>query len=82
MRITVKLFGPEARSVGAAEVAVDVPGETPTCADVLGELARTQPALAATVLHCRLAVNCEFAQAERILTEQDEIALIGMVAGG
>ncbi len=82
MRLTVKLFGPEAALVGRSEVEVELgPGQA-TCADLRQGLASAQPRLAAALGRCRLAVNHEFAGDEVELKPGDEVALIGLVSGG
>jgi molybdopterin converting factor small subunit len=78
--LKVKLFGAEAHAAGAREVAVALEGRT--CASLRAALERSVPALQPFLSKCRFAVNHEFATDDRILSESDEIALIGMVSGG
>ena len=79
MRIEVKLFGAERAAVGCGTVAVDL-AEGATAGDVLAALGEACPGL--SLASARLAVNHEFAGAERIIAPGDEVALIGLVSGG
>jgi molybdopterin synthase catalytic subunit len=81
MEITVRLFGPEAEVTGRSQVTVDV-DSTATCGQLRVALAQHEPSLAPYLPACRLAVNHEFAGDEHPLSEQDEVALIGLVSGG
>lgn len=80
-RITVKLFGPQARLAGASELAVEVP-EPATCRAIVAQLRAAAPALAASLANSRLAVNHAFAADDEPVAANDEVALIGMVSGG
>lgn len=82
MQILVKLFGPEAQVAQTTELALDLSGDNPTCADLRREIARVEPRLAGALPHCRFAVNHNFAGEDQTLNSGDEVALIGMVAGG
>jgi len=79
--VQVKLFGPLADVAQTRLVALDV-GARPEAQQVLQALATQLPALASQLTHCRLAVNNAFATPSQVVTEQDELALIGMVSGG
>jgi molybdopterin converting factor small subunit len=81
MRLEVLLFGPEARVVGSDRAAVEV-GAGATCAEVKARLAEAYPGLRGTLGAARVAVNSEFAEAERRIGPGDEVALIGLVSGG
>jgi len=81
MRVRVLLFGPQADAASRSEVAVALP-DGATCADLRSRLAAEVPALAKRLDASRFAVNHEFAPEDAALTEQDEVALIGMVSGG
>jgi molybdopterin converting factor small subunit len=81
VRVTVKLFGPQARLAGSDAIAAEFAG-APSCAQIRSHLAELVPALAPTLAHSRLAVNHEFAADDQIVAAGDEIALIGMVSGG
>lgn len=81
MRITVLLFGPEAAAAGTDRVAVEAPAAV-TCGDLRGLLAERIPALRPYLAGARFAVNHEFADPARPVSESDEVALIGLVSGG
>jgi molybdopterin converting factor small subunit len=81
MRITVKLFGPEAEATGRTQLTVSVDG-APTCGKLRTALAGQDPSLAPHLPTCRFAVNHKFVDDEYPLREQDEVALIGLVSGG
>ena len=80
-RVTVKLFGQEARAVGRDEVSIQIDGE-PTCAALRQKLSEAEPQLAPMLPAARFALNHEFAQEDTVVQADDEIALIGMVSGG
>jgi molybdopterin converting factor small subunit len=83
MRVTVKLFGPQAKQVGSGEVSVDLDQATPNCAALREKLPQQQPALADSLPHSRFAVNYEYVVDEQApIDPSDEVALIGMVSGG
>ncbi len=82
MLARVKLFGPMSQTVGQAELAVPLEGESPTCAVLRGRIFACEPRLAGLLDGCRFAVNGRFAAEEQPLAEGDEIALIGFVSGG
>jgi len=82
VRVTVRLFGPQARLAGRRQLVVELVGDAPTAGDVRAELGRVEPRLTPSLAHSRLAINYSFASdAQRILAE-DELALIGMLGGG
>lgn len=81
MKVRVLLFGPQADAAGRREVVISL-GADRSCRAVMGELGAACPALAGSLASSRLAVNHEFAEESRLVTEGDEVALIGMVAGG
>lgn len=81
MRITVLLFGGEARLLGRGSVPLDLRVPV-TCTDILGTLAEQWPALRPALRASRLAVNHAFAAPEHPVGPGDEVALIGPVGGG
>lgn len=81
MRVCVLLFGPESIALGRDSVALDLPPGA-DCRTVRDRLATEYPALTPFLAAARLAVNHEFAHPHQPITTGDEIALIGMVAGG
>ena len=80
MTCNVKLFGAEARAAGVREIAVVI--DANTCGALRAALEKSSPALRPFLAKCRFAVKHEFASDEQIISEGDEIALIGMVSGG
>jgi molybdopterin synthase catalytic subunit len=78
MKHTVRLFGPARDAAGACEAEV----EGATVAEVLAGLAERFPALREMLAVSAVAVNCEYAQADRALSPGDEIAVIPPVSGG
>ena len=81
MRIDILLFGPQAKLAQTDRVTVDLQ-TSPTVAEALSVIGKTMPELAPTLAVSRLAVNHEYASDEDVLSEEDEVALIGMVSGG
>ncbi len=79
MLVRVRLFASLREKLGRAELPCEAP-EGATVADVLERLRFEHPALAASV-HST-AVNRQYAKAEQVLREGDEIALIPPVSGG
>lgn len=82
MQVSVKLFGPQAQSVGERAVCIELPGAAPTCADVRRALATHYPQLAAMFAASRIAVNHQFAEDSAPVQAGDEVAVIGPVSGG
>ena len=83
MRLDVQLFGPLADLLGRRQLRLEIPEEQRTSARrVLQHIAELHPRLAPALGGFRLAVNCELAQPEDVVSETDELALIGMVSGG
>lgn len=82
MRITVKLFGPEAAAAGRSTVEVEVPRDICDAATLRSAVSEACPPLAERIDALRLAVNCEFADEDTTLVASDEVALIGQVSGG
>ena len=80
-RITVKLFGPQAREAAAHELLLSFKAP-PSCAEVLGAIGEVCPAISPSLAVSRIAINQSFASASAIVQESDEVALIGLVAGG
>ncbi len=81
MTVLVRLFGPDARSVGEVQVEVEL-GDASTCAALRDELGAKYPSLKGSLDHARFAINGEFAEDSRVIEPGDEIALIGLVSGG
>ena len=81
MRLRVKLFALLKDKAGAAEVELELP-QGARAGDVLAQLGRAHPELAAHLPHCRLALNHEFASPEEPVLEGAEAAVIPPVSGG
>jgi molybdopterin converting factor small subunit len=82
MLARVKLFGPLRLAVGQGELSLGLQGGPATCAALRASIRTQEPRLAGMIDGCRFAVNGRFAVDEQLLTEGDEIALIGFVSGG
>ncbi|MEM6756576.1 MAG: hypothetical protein AAF586_05360 [Planctomycetota bacterium] len=80
--IEVKLFGPQAQRAGRRSVAVEVTGGSTTCDEVLKRLRDAAPALAGSMSASVLAVDHAVASGDRVLTGDEELALIGLIGGG
>ena len=81
MQIDILLFGPQAKLADHDRVTIEL-DHASTVADALSVLGERVPALASSLSVSRLAVNHEYAQENDLLSEGDEVALIGMVSGG
>lgn len=81
MHQTVLLFGPQARLAGKREVNLDLPDDADVAA-VLRALADAEPSLVPSMNVSRLAINQDFADADRRIGANDELALIGLISGG
>ena len=82
MRVTVRLFGPQARLAGRRQLLVELEGDAPTAGEVRAELGRVEPRLRPSLAHSRLAINHSFASDTQRVSAADELALIGMLGGG
>jgi molybdopterin converting factor subunit 1 len=81
MTLTVLLFAKLRDAAGAEAVAVTLPAGA-TVADLRRQLADTYPALAGLLERSAVAVNHDFADADRLLAAGDEVAIIPPVSGG
>lgn len=78
---TVLLFAAARDLAGADSASVELsPGAT--VAELRAELARRFPALAALLGRSAIAVNHDFAEDGRVLSSDDEVAIIPPVSGG
>ena len=77
--ITIKLFGIAREMVGSSTLTIDGPLES--VADLLAYLKITYPEMQ-KLNSLMVAVNSEYAGADTLLKEADEIALIPPVSGG
>jgi molybdopterin converting factor small subunit len=82
MHVDVLLFGPEAASVGASHLGVDLPAGESTCGQIRSAMSRLEPRLAPSLTIARFAVNHQFVDDTHVIAPDDEIALIGPVSGG
>ena len=81
MKIRLKLFASAREIVGQRELMLEVPEGT--CGSgLLRLLVSDHPRLAGLVPSLKLAVNQEYADADRVLADGDEVALIPPVSGG
>lgn len=79
-RINIKFFGPARELAGETELSLEVPRNI-TVGGVAGILAENYPQLG-DALGIRLAVNKEYCALDRVLRENDEVAVIPPVSGG
>jgi molybdopterin converting factor small subunit len=79
---SVLVFGPMAEAAGAKQLTIHLAGDCLTCSALRYEIQRQYPQLATMLRSCRFAVNCAFAEEARELDGTEEVALIGLVAGG
>ncbi len=81
MQITVRLFAALAESAGVRTFALELPPGARADA-VRAALHTRYPQLQALCERSVVAVNAEYAAADRLLYEGDEVALIPPVSGG
>jgi len=81
MRVTLLYFAAARERTGKGSEVVDLP-EGATAADAREAACAAHPALRAVADRLRLAVDQEFASADRKLREGSEVALIPPVSGG
>lgn len=81
MQLTVLLFAGLRQRVGASEITVEIDAPA-TVGDLRRKLAKERPEIGPQLLHCRVAVDQEFADDSAELGENREIALIPPVSGG
>jgi len=80
MKIRILTFGITRDIIGANTLELDLPAGSKV-ADVQNELANRFPPIQKLAM-LMIAVNAEYATAETLLTERDELALIPPVSGG
>jgi len=81
MILHVRLFA-RARDLAAADtLSVELPPGA-TVADLRRRMAAVTPALAPLLPRCAVAVNNDFAEEDRVVTETDEVAVLPPVSGG
>jgi len=79
--IRVKLFAVTRDLAGTDEVHLELP-ETATVADLQAKLVRAHPALESVLDHVMFAVDSQYADLNRTLSDGSEVALIPPVSGG
>jgi sulfur-carrier protein len=79
--VTVKLFAVYQEAFNTDEISLQFPSNTPVKA-VLDRLTLDRPKLAQWHDITRFGINMEFADAETIMVDRDEIVLIPPVSGG
>ena len=80
MTVTVRLFASYADKLGRSEISLDLP-DGATVRDAVSSIA-SLPGASGLPAAPLVAVNFEYAKAERALSDGDEVALIPPVAGG
>ncbi|MDF2628127.1 MAG: molybdopterin converting factor [Symbiobacteriaceae bacterium] len=78
--VTIRLFAAAADAVGSRQLEGEWAGLT--VSQLLERLAEEHPRLARILPSMATAVNREYAEADRVLQEGDELALIPPVSGG
>lgn len=78
--VSVLLFGITRDLTGQSAVSVPLT-DGASVGDLLSQLHQQYPALAG-IRSILVAVNGEYAEAEQVLTQHDEVALIPPVSGG
>ncbi|HLZ72547.1 MAG TPA: MoaD/ThiS family protein [Dehalococcoidia bacterium] len=81
MQITVRLFAALAEGAGVRSFPLDVPPGARAAA-VRSALQARYPQMQALCERSVFAVNAEYAAADRLLYDGDEVALIPPVSGG
>lgn len=81
MKIRVRLFASVKDIVGRREVVLDLPEGT-TASEVLRRFSADHPRLQGLAPSLLLAVNREYVEGSRVLSEGDEVAFIPPVSGG
>lgn len=81
MKLCVRLFARARDIAGRDVIDVDV-GEPITVSNLRRRLAAQYPALAALLERSALAIDKEFAEDDRIVSDGAEVALLPPVSGG
>ncbi|MEE8311173.1 MAG: molybdopterin converting factor subunit 1 [Candidatus Binatia bacterium] len=81
MRLTVLYFGIVRERLGLGEETVEVEGGA-TVARLMSRLTELHPDLADGVESVRVAVNRDYVDSSRVLSDNDEVAVIPPVSGG
>jgi MoaE-MoaD fusion protein len=81
MLIRILLFAAAREFTGANSLRLDL-AVGATVADLRAELSHDFPAMAPLLAKSAVAVNQDFAEDSRVLSPQDEVAIIPPVSGG
>lgn len=81
MTVTLKLFAVYQETVGASEQRLTLPVGS-TAGDVRDRLIQAHPTLANWKDLTRFGINLQFAEANTLLNDGDELVLIPPVSGG
>jgi molybdopterin converting factor subunit 1 len=81
MQVQTLFFAHYQDIVGASVKTLTLP-DSATVNDMIAFLRRDYPALDIAASHGRVAVNLEFAEGDRVLTDGDEVALMPPMSGG
>ena len=81
-RIRILYFAGLKELLGHSEETLELPEELENVADLASHLERIRPELQGRLGPVRFAVNEEFADATRSVTDGDVVALIPPVSGG
>jgi len=79
--IHVRLFAIFRETVGTDHISLELPAGS-TVSDLLQELSQRWPNLRSVIKRSAIAINQEYASAQRPLMPGDEVALIPPVSGG
>ena len=82
MQLKVLLFATLKDRAGQNHVTVDLPDDTSSVARVKDALVERFPALAPSMPTAVSAVNQEFAEANQVVRDGDEVAFFPPVSGG
>ncbi|HHP7230550.1 MAG TPA: MoaD/ThiS family protein [Xenococcaceae cyanobacterium] len=81
IEVTIKLFAAYQEAYKLSELQLNFPSDT-TVGEVLNYLLTQKPQLAKWRDVTRFGVNLQFAEADTILNDGDEVVLIPPVSGG
>lgn len=81
MKVTVHLFAALREAAGEPTAKLELP-EQATASDVLEAIAVLYPQRQDLIAASRLAINQQFASADKTITPGDELAVIPPVSGG
>ena len=81
MRITVRFFAILKDRAGCAEALLELP-DGATVGGATDAISRVFPAISGDLKRCAAAINREYAPADQVLSNNDELALIPPVSGG